>query len=325
MNEVEVEAFRADTKASKGLTAAHIAKAAALYNPETAPAPLVFGHPKNDSPSLGLVSAARAEGSKLFLKLKDIAAETVQAVKDRKILGRSIAFWDPDHPSNPNPGHYSIRHLGLLGGQAPAIANLSPLRFSAEEDALESDDGPADAIIYAVEDTPTRVQTVTEPRPKEPTMADEKTADELKIELAASETAREAAEKEAADLKAAAEKRDREFAAAEANRRTTENTAALDAVVAEGRVLPAEKDDLAQLFEALPVEAKTFAAGDIEPRVALANFLKGLPKRAPIGKDVKSPKEFADVDSPEAKEAAALAGRAKHLQDAYKGPSPTVQ
>ena len=37
--EIEVEAFRADTKASKGLTAAHVQEAAALYNAEAAPAP----------------------------------------------------------------------------------------------------------------------------------------------------------------------------------------------------------------------------------------------------------------------------------------------
>src|SRR5207253_4561124 len=89
MDEIEIEAFRADTKASKGLTAKHIADAAKSYDFEKNPAPLVFGHPTNDSPALGLISSARAEGNRLFLKVRDIADAAKTAVKERRVLGRS--------------------------------------------------------------------------------------------------------------------------------------------------------------------------------------------------------------------------------------------
>jgi hypothetical protein len=151
-----------------------------------------------------------------------------------------------------------------------------------------------------------------------------KSAEELQAELDAEKAARASAEQERDALKSAEETRAAQFAAAEKARRANEDKAVLDAVVAEGKVTPAERDDLAKLFEALPTEAMTFAAGDKEPREALADFLKGLPKRATIGKGPVSPTEFTAGDTSAAQDAekAALAARNERLQSAHR---PTVQ
>lgn len=321
--EIEVEAFRADTKASQGVTSADLAECALLYDADKAPAPLVFGHPKSDSPALGLVKSARAEGNKLFLKVANIADSVVQGVKERRILGRSVAFWHPNHPSNPNPGKLSLRHLGLLGGQAPAIAGMPALRFSADETLLEGDEGPADALIFEVEtlEKPTGLQPVTEdpPAPKK----DEpmpKTAAELEAELATANAATLAAEKERDDLKAAETKRATEFAAAETARREGENKVVLDKAVEEGKVLPTERDDLAKVFEALPTQALVFSVGEKEPREVLAAFVAGLPKRAPVGSGPvveAKPYEF-DADKAKREEKEALDARNLRLQTAHK-------
>jgi hypothetical protein len=166
MDGVEIMVFEADTRASKGLTAAHVQEAATLYDAEKAPAPLVFGHPTNDSPALGVVESFRCDGPKVFARLKGVAKELVDAVRSRRVLNRSVALWDPHHPSNPNPGKFSFRHLGFLGGQAPAIPNMPALKFSADDTLLESDEPPADAVIFAVDDRPTGVQRITEPAPE---------------------------------------------------------------------------------------------------------------------------------------------------------------
>lgn len=326
MKDVEILAFRADTKASKGLTAKHIAKAAELYDSDKNPAPLVFGHPTNDSPALGLISKARAAGADLFLTIKDMADNAVTAVRENRILGRSIAFWDPDHPSNPNPGHYSIRHLGLLGGQAPAIPGLGKLKFSAEEDRLEADEDPADAVVFAVDPTPTPVQTITEPKPgKEEPKPMEYSAEQI-AELKAKADRADAAEKETAELKAEQARKDAEFAASEKTRRTGEDKAALDALVADGKVLPAERADLDKLFEALPTTALTFSTGDLEPRQQLTKFLQGLPKRgADTNKQPKTPTtEFNADDTHKQAAEAALAASNAQLGSAWKGPQPQV-
>jgi hypothetical protein len=315
--EIEVEAFRADTKASKGLTSAHIAEAASLYDADKAPAPLVFGHPKDNSPALGLIKKARADGNKLFVTLANIADEVVQGVKEKRILGRSVAFWDPRHPSNPNPGKYSLRHLGLLGGQAPAIPGLPALKFSADDD--EELNEPAEAVVFAVEEAPTPVQTITEPAPQpepkpEPTMTEQEIKD---LQARADK-----AEREAADLRKAEEDRQKEFAASEATRRETEDKAALDKLVGEGKLLPAERDDLAKLFSTLPTQALTFSAGESEPRIALASFLDKLPKRTPVGEGRTSPegKDFSVTDAQKAADDA-LKARNQRLAEAHKTPA----
>lgn len=278
MDEVEIEAFRADTRASKGLTAAHIAEAATLYDPEAAPAPLVFGHPTHDSPALGVISAARAEGGKLFLKLKNIHEGVVTAVRERRILNRSMAFWDPAHPSNPVPGKYTIRHLGLLGGMAPAIPGMTPLRFSADESALEAegdeDHPPEAALIFRADPGTSVIEVIDRPREEPPTMP---TQADLDAALARATEAEAAAERE----KNARIAKEGEFAAAETTRRNAEDGAAIDQLVTDGKVLPAEAPDLKKLFEALPTTALTFSTGEAEPRAALKTFLTGLPKRAP--------------------------------------------
>lgn len=320
--DVEVEVFRADTRASKGLTAAHIAKAAQLYDPETAPAPLVMGHPKNDSPALGRIASLRAEGSKLFAKLTGIKDEVVQKVRNREILGRSIAFWDPRHPSNPVPGEFTVRHLGLLGGQAPAIAGMSPLKFSADETSLEDGD-ILDAVVFEVAEAeaPTAVQTITE-EPPAPAPKKDENMEVTKEALDAATQRAEAAELEAKNLREAEETRQREFAASELARRTGEDKAALDKAVEEGKILPAERADFDALFAALPTEALTFSSGSSEPRQFLAKFIDGLAKRAPLDPNAKplSPVEFtADkLDQRKSEESAALEANRERLRNAHK-------
>jgi hypothetical protein len=318
MDEVEILAFRGDTRASKGLTAAHIAEAAALYDADKNPAPLVFGHPTNDSPALGFVSKARAAGSDLFLTLKNVAEDAVNAVREGRVLNRSIAFWDPHHPSNPHPGKFSIRHLGLLGGQAPAIPGMGRLKFSADDSALEADEAPADAVVFAV-DEPTPVQIITEPKPGKKEFSMDLTPEQI-ADLQQRAAAGETASAELAQLKADNEKRDREFAAAEKTRRETENAAVIEAAVTAGKVLPAEKDDLTALFNALPVQAMTFSAGEVEPRQALAKFIDGKPKRGPEnGKQPVTPQREFSADDSAKKAEEALAAANANIGNAWKG------
>lgn len=324
MDEIEVEAFRADTRASRGITAAHIKEAAESYDAEKAPAPLVFGHPAHDSPALGVISGARAEGNKLFVRLKNIHDAVKTAVRERRILGRSVAFWSPDHPSNPVPGKYTLRHLGLLGGMAPAIPGMAALRFSADESTLESDeDGkdipPEAAVVFTAEpEGGTPVATVSEPAPaktpKEPTMTEE--------EIKAKEAEFAAKEKEIADREKAAKAKEDEFAAAAKAQREGENKATVDKAVAEGRILPAEADDLVKVFNSLPTDALTFSAGENEPRKVLGDLLGKLPKRTPVADGVQSPTSEFNADDAKAEADKALKESTENLTGAWKAPVP---
>jgi hypothetical protein len=49
----------------------------------------------------------------------------------------SASFYPKDHPNNPTPGVYALRHVGFLGAQPPAVKGLKPTEFAEEADCIE--------------------------------------------------------------------------------------------------------------------------------------------------------------------------------------------
>jgi hypothetical protein len=146
MSEVEIEVFRVG-RSSRGIGERELDQAVAAYSPDTDPAPLVIGHPSNDKPAHGVVAKVRRVGDRLLATLQDISDEAVTGVRTRRFLNRSIAFWHPDHASNPTPGRWNIRHLGLLGAASPGIPGMPKLAFA---DAFTfSGAAPAEEVVYS--------------------------------------------------------------------------------------------------------------------------------------------------------------------------------
>jgi hypothetical protein len=72
-------------------------------------------------------------GSNVYADPKELNsdfAEQVQAGAYKKV---SASLYTPDHPSNPKPGSYYLRHVGFLGAQPPAIKGLEAISFSDDE------------------------------------------------------------------------------------------------------------------------------------------------------------------------------------------------
>lgn len=298
MAEIELEVFRGGDRASRGITAERLA-ALESFDCDANPVPIVIGHPKSDSPAEGLIKGFRLEGSKLFAKLSGLSKTIVDGVRSGKLINRSMAFFPENHESNPTPGKLAPRHLGFLGGSAPGIPGMKPLAkalsFSADDDddSLVATEAPAEAIIFAAaeDEAPTPVFTVLDP--KEPTnMPDVKTPEQIEAD-------RVAADKAIKDRETA-------FAARVRNQFEAANARAIDALVAEGKVLPAEVDGLKLAFNALDPEAEelTFGAGDKATKATAVSHLfafmaTAIPKRVPLGKDPKSPtEEFNAEDTP---------------------------
>lgn len=297
MNEVEIEVFRADTRASRGITATMIADLASGYDGSN-PVPIVIGHPKTDSPAHGDISAFRADGNSLFAKLRDVGQAVVDGIKSKSILNRSMAFFSPDHEANPTPGKLAPRHLGFLGGSAPGIPGMarldtSALAFSADGETLEVDGDPAEAVLF--EPTPTPIFTAHDD--KEPAiMPDVKTAEQI-----------EADRVQLANDRAA-------FAAEVKTNRETANATIVDGLVAAGKVLPANADDLKTVFNALDPAPLEFSAKDgaKSPAAALASILSTGVKLVPVDEDRRSPTgEFTATDTKDAK---SITAAAKALQ-----------
>ena len=103
------------------------------------PAPAVVGHPDMDAPAYGWVDKIRRVGDRLQVRLRDIAPAFRAAVEAGAYAGRSIAFVGD-----------RLRHVGFLGGRAPAIPGLAPTQFSVAADA-EIEFSSADLAASVVE------------------------------------------------------------------------------------------------------------------------------------------------------------------------------
>jgi hypothetical protein len=97
-----------------------LAAIASSYNPAHHEAPVVVGHPADNAPAYGWVKRAFTEGKSLFLELRDVIPELVDACKRGLFKKRSIALY-PDR---------TIRHIGFLGAMPPAIKGLKDIQFS---------------------------------------------------------------------------------------------------------------------------------------------------------------------------------------------------
>lgn len=132
-----------------------LAAAAAAYNPELHEAPLVVGHPKSDGPAYGWVKSLAADGAGLFAEPDQVNAEFEEQVKAGAYKKVSAAFYTPDHPHNPAPGAYYLRHVGFLGAQPPAVKGLKGIEFAEDDQCVEVElefSEVEDTLVWALAD-----------------------------------------------------------------------------------------------------------------------------------------------------------------------------
>lgn len=126
-----IEAFKSGVHTDRSgktieFSAGKLDEIARLYNSRretdsSSEAPLVKGHPATDSPAFGWVEKLARRGTKLLAKIKNISPALAEEIKKGAFRRVSVAFY-PD---------YSLRHIGLLGGAAPAVKGLAPVEFAA--------------------------------------------------------------------------------------------------------------------------------------------------------------------------------------------------
>ena len=93
------------------------------YKPEEDEAPIVLGHPVDNSPAYGWVSSLEVtEDGKLVADAPDekLSPEFLSAVQEGRYKKRSISL-TPEG---------KLRHVGFLGGAAPAVKGLADIQFS---------------------------------------------------------------------------------------------------------------------------------------------------------------------------------------------------
>ena len=100
------------------------------YTPKQHEAPLVIGHPHHDAPAYGWIKSLHAEGETLKAELGQVHKDAIGLVRDGAFKKISASFYPPESALNPTPGQMSLRHVGLLGAEPPAVKGLPAINFS---------------------------------------------------------------------------------------------------------------------------------------------------------------------------------------------------
>lgn len=282
------------------------------YDPAAHEAPLVIGHPASNKPAWGWVESLDAARGGLFAAPKDVAAEFADAVNAKRFKKISVSLYGPKNPRNPNPGKWSLRHVGFLGAQPPAVAGLQDAVFAegdepdltAEVELREAATGwtwrsisdafrrvrefiidehdleTADRVLpdYGIDEIDRAAARAEEDerrkREENPTMSEpnEPTAAEREAALAQREAAIEARERQASER--------------EAQRRRQDAADFAERIVSEGRLPPRLKDTgsgVLTLLEDIDGETVSFSDGEatteVAPAKALRDLLSALPEQ----------------------------------------------
>lgn len=281
------EIFRAGTRTDANgntitITEADLAAAAQAYDPKVHEAPIVVGHPKADAPAYGWVKSLGVQNGVLtadFAQIDEGFADLVKAGRYKKV---SASFYPPTSPNNPKPGVWTLRHVGFLGAQPPAVKGLSAISFAdgevyvefAEDAHLqtasllsrfrdwfigrfgleEADKVLPDWQIEAIKELAAVPQThvpaeFTESPPPPENHENKETPMSLEQKLAAEKAAREAAEKEAAESKAELKKLQDEQHTALRDGAHKQHAEFAEGLVKEGRLKPADKDLVVKVLD----------------------------------------------------------------------------
>lgn len=92
------------------------------FDPSFHEPPAVIGHPAEDAPAYGWVSALKRSGGKLLGRLRQVDPTFEEMVKSGRFKKRSIALYQTGKG-------WMLRHVGFLGAQPPEVKGLANAAF----------------------------------------------------------------------------------------------------------------------------------------------------------------------------------------------------
>ena len=301
------------------LDAAALRRAAAAYDPALHEAPLVVGHPASNSPAYGWVAKLEFSDTDQTLTAapKQVDPAFAEAVASGRYKKISASFYLPGAPRNPVPDRYYLRHVGFLGGAAPAVKGLPAVEFAGGDEGVmtvefaapdaawlwddlaaalrgirewiigEKGVEAANAVLPAhridsLDEEARRLrEAATETNDSEETDMTDKTDDNQSLDLGEREAALAAKEQALAA-------KERALAAAEVTQERRQAEDFTEQLAGQGRILPRDQAGLAELLTAVP-QATTidFIQGesDVPTPGAARDFLHDFLSRLPVQVD----------------------------------------
>jgi hypothetical protein len=78
-------------------------------------APIVIGHPEQDAPAFGSIDCLGVTANKLVGYTYDVPDSIRMGIREGKYPRNAAQFFGPENPSNPTPGFWFLKHVGLKG------------------------------------------------------------------------------------------------------------------------------------------------------------------------------------------------------------------
>lgn len=241
-------------------SAAMLESIAKDYDPAVHQSPLVIGHPKIEDPAYGWVKSLAFAAGKLVAEPETVVEEFAGIVSAGLYKKVSASFFTPDHPANPKPGNYYLKHVGFLGAVPPAVSGLKPVSFASDEENEI-------CFEFAVE--------ASQPAPK-------------------SETEKENTlkEKELADKEKNLTDKEKNLQAREAELKKAEFASFIGGLKKDGKIVPAHEAALVEFMMGLDSEKVLEFSGEKKTQVAfMKDYLTKQPK-------IVSFSEFAGENEP---------------------------
>ena len=283
------------------IDAAALRQIVADYNPDHHKAPLVIGHPKTNAPAFGWVDDLRVtkDGNGLEARFSDVSADFQEAARGGHYKKISASFYLRPHADGATT--YSLRHVGVLGGQPPAVKGLREYSFADDgKDVLAGEldfdearlaafeggvaqlghgDAPVAHLVSRLVNFFERMTNLNTDNQGDTKMSDEPKGAATQTDKTPDPTAQDFAEREAALQQREAEiaKQEAALAASAAAAAKQDAQDFAEGLVQAGKILPRHKETIIEVLCGVPAESMVnFAeAGDVK-EVALADALRAF-------------------------------------------------
>lgn len=232
-------------------TDADLSAIASAYDPQKRDCPLVFGHPNTDAaPAFGWAQRVKATGGKLLAQFAQVPGEVKELVAKGHYRHVSMSLM---------PDRVTLRHVALLGAAQPAIDGLKAVELAQGEEAITVDFSTQGGNGMPDDDLQKKIGALEE---RVKSLESENAT--LKQQAQSHKDGKEKAEAEKTAAQEKADKAAADFAAYKGAVEAERREARVSALVAAGRITPAEKPGVLQFAAALAAQGGSidFASPD---------------------------------------------------------------
>lgn len=233
-------------------------------------APIVIGHPKTNAPAFGWIEKLKRVGDTLYALPSQLAQEFVEMVNKGLFKKRSISLY-PDG---------TLRHVGFLGAQPPAVKGLPDVEFKEGETLSTIETEETTDLEESRQDDDVKVKGMEQQLKQYEDQLKQMQSKEREFEELQNKYAQILIEKNTLEKQLEQQKRDSQL---------KEFSEKIDKAISDGKLLPKMKDTITKLYEVVSLTPVYEFSEGVKSRPAqlLTELIESMPKIIDFGESGK--------------------------------------